>query len=1005
MSKSSGDARGDASATLDELTGRLTAAARDIVPWFLEQMPAAYFEDFDASARLQHMGAILALRAAGQEPRLRIKSADGRRVTYVLPDDAPGTLTRLMRDFGEGTIRAAKIYSSRDKHIVIDTFDVGRSPPCDLDVPDLRDKYLATLALAELRPDGQGGGPSWPATDVVHHFTGLTEDYVRACAPERILSHAELCREVRRRTATVIQLDDSQPDRSRLVIACSNVSSTSILLRFANRLSTLSIDVTRAYVDTMFADAEEPVVIISAVVAGPGGRPIDPASALWQRLRADLARLEWLDAETLELGYREPALDLGGADVLMTYAGLTHQLLVKTNRYIYTRARIDDVLRAHLPISIQLCDLFRARFDPAQPMADLAYQDAARALARAIEERVDDDLAATVLRTVLQAVGATLKSNYYVPGRYALALRLAPGLVPRPEPAGAAGGSGAGAGVDDGQGAAANDGLYGVFWVHGRGFNAFHVRFRDTARGGVRVVRPASVEQHLRESERHLDEAYALAYAQQLKNKDIPEGGAKAVLLVHPAREVTPCVRAFTDAILDLITTDPATRAQVVDRVGAPESLYFGPDENITPAHINWIVARARDRGYPTPSALMTSKPDAGINHKQYGVTSEGVNVFLEVALQAMGVDPRRQTFTLKLTGGPDGDVAGNQIKIAIREFGAHVRIVGVADGLGCAEDPRGLDHGELLRLVDENRAIVAFDRRKLSADGRVAIAAEPDGARARNELHNRVLADVFVPAGGRPETINGANWSRFVRSDGRPSSRLIVEGANLFLTQDARRHLAEAGVVIIKDSSANKCGVICSSYEVLACLLLTDAEVLAIKPAFVAEVLDRLRRAARLEAELLMEAYRLRPATPLYEVSIQLSHEINRVATALALGYPRLAQEHPALVREAVLAYVPPALAAAAGERVFTQLPASYRAQLVCASIASALVYREGLDFFRDVATARLADLAQEYVLRDRANRDLIAQVESSGLASAAEIARLLQVGGTRAALKIGRG
>jgi hypothetical protein len=73
-----------------------------------------------------------------------------------------------------------------------------------------------------------------------------------------------------------------------------------------------------------------------------------------------------------------------------------------------------------------------------------------------------------------------------------------------------------------------------------------------------------------------------------------------------------------------------------------------------------------------------------------------------------------------------------------------------------------------------------------------------------------------------------------------------------------------------------------------------------------------------------------------------------------------------------------------------------------VCASIAAGLVYREGLDYFRDVPAARLIDLAVAYVLRDRANRDLIQQVADSGLRSASEIARLLEVGGTRAGLKL---
>ena len=60
-------------------------------------------------------------------------------------------------------------------------------------------------------------------------------------------------------------------------------------------------------------------------------------------------------------------------------------------------------------------------------------------------------------------------------------------------------------------------------------------------------------------------------------------------------------MKSFVDSILDLITPDEATRARVVDYFGRDELIYLGPDENVTPAHIEWVVRRARLRGYPMP--------------------------------------------------------------------------------------------------------------------------------------------------------------------------------------------------------------------------------------------------------------------------------------------------------------------------------------------------------------------------------------------------------------------
>ena len=55
------------------------------------------------------------------------------------------------------------------------------------------------------------------------------------------------------------------------------------------------------------------------------------------------------------------------------------------------------------------------------------------------------------------------------------------------------------------------------------------------------------------------------------------------------------------------------------------------------------------------------------------------------------------------------------------------------------------------------------------------------------------------------PEAVNVSNMAALIDAEGKPHFRFIVEGANLFLTQQARLHLERRKVVLFKDSSANK--------------------------------------------------------------------------------------------------------------------------------------------------------------------------------------------------------
>lgn len=77
----------------------------------------------------------------------------------------------------------------------------------------------------------------------------------------------------------------------------------------------------------------------------------------------------------------------------------------------------------------------------------------------------------------------------------------------------------------------------------------------------------------------------------------------------------------------------------------------------------------------------------------------------------------------------------------------------------------------ELVRLVDESLPIASFNQAKLGGSGVVHLcdpkahkgnaAKAEEALRARNTMHNRVVADAFIPAGGRPATIHDGNWKQ----------------------------------------------------------------------------------------------------------------------------------------------------------------------------------------------------------------------------------------------------
>lgn len=468
-----------------------------------------------------------------------------------------------------------------------------------------------------------------------------------------------------------------------------------------------------------------------------------------------------------------------------------------------------------------------------------------------------------------------LKTNFYQPTKVALSFRLDPAFLPAAE---------------------YPQRPFGMFLVIGSEFRGFHVRFRDVARGGIRIIRSRNREAYSINLRSLFDENYALASTQQSKNKDIPEGGAKGTLLLDADHQDKARIsfEKYVDAMLDLLLVgnSPGIKERIVDCYGRPEILFFGPDEG-TADYMDWASAHARHRGAPFWKAFTTGKSQAlgGIPHDLYGMTTHSIQQYVRGIYRKLKLVP--DTVRKLQTGGPDGDLGSNEIKLSLD------LTVAVVDGSGVLCDPAGIARDELMRLAQKRQTISNFDTSKLTPDGfRVLIdehdvvlpdgTVVEDGLAFRNEFHLHPLssADMFVPCGGRPEAVDVNNVHLLFNKDGQPRFKYIVEGANLFFTQEARVRLEQVGVVIFKDSSANKGGVTSSSLEVLAALAFTDAEFskhmqvdCGVVPEFYMQYVRAVQKIietnAALEFECIWREHERAPDKPRSIISDELSRAI----------------------------------------------------------------------------------------------------------------------------------
>jgi glutamate dehydrogenase len=492
---------------------------------------------------------------------------------------------------------------------------------------------------------------------------------------------------------------------------------------------------------------------------------------------------------------------------------------------------MEAALSAHPGVARLILDLFRIKFDPGiaasveirREQADAVFAEIEAALQLVVS--LDED---RVLRRLAGTVRAMTRTNYFQsapdggPKSY-ISFKVASREVdalPAPKP-------------------------FREVFVASRRVEGVHLRFGPVARGGLRW------------SDRRDDfrtEVLGLVKAQQVKNavivpvgskggffpKNLPRGGAPDAIRA----EAVEAYKTFLSGVLDLTDNLDANGGIV-----RPEGVIaHDPDDP-------YLVVAA-DKGTATFSDIANGVAESygfwlgdafasggskGYDHKAMGITARGAWESAKRHFREMGKDIQAEPFSVIGVGDMSGDVFGNGMLLS-----KATRLIAAFDHRHVFLDP---DPDPATSWAERNRLFALprsswadYDASLISKGGgifpraakEIAVSPEivamldlPSDVMAPTELIRAVLMaraemlyfggiGTYVKAAAESHADVGDKASDAIRVDaGELRCQVIVEGANLGMTQAGRIAFARGGGRINTDAIDNSAGVDTSDHEV----------------------------------------------------------------------------------------------------------------------------------------------------------------------------------------------
>ncbi len=372
---------------------------------------------------------------------------------------------------------------------------------------------------------------SVPRSEKPLTFEAAADKTFLARSPRRTVEHYKKCWEASQgRQAPFVDISHTGDTcETRIRVTLQRDSSRRFIGDFSHVLDTYGIHTSRKYVEAFLDDRvifsfympeltegrtiENLKRDLSAVVLMPAGaivqlfrvRRFSAQETLYAIAVAHFSN-QFLTSDSEDFHSIASAL-VGKPELKGVLSGLKTKMVKDT----YTPSRIADTIVKYPEIAQLGFRHFKARFSPLEIPEE--RNDIIAEARGEITRQIPWDVERRIMESFLTFNEAVRATNFFKSEKSSLSFRLTPVFLDSND---------------------YEERPWAIYFLIGKEFRGFHVRFQDIARGGVRLVRSRNEELYDFNSDFIFDENYNLAWTQQLKNKDIPEGGSKGTVSVTP---------------------------------------------------------------------------------------------------------------------------------------------------------------------------------------------------------------------------------------------------------------------------------------------------------------------------------------------------------------------------------------------------------------------------------------------------------------------------------------